>query len=255
MNTKIGTLDFKNLHNEEHFQFENDFIVLINQFTPAALGIEAKYSVYLQFYSLESEALNLIRQSSITDELPDADQKRIDTFIGLSLAVKSAGNHFNYILKSAATHLQILFEYYSSLPLRSYDDKTEAIKSLIGDLNGIYQQDITNLGLADWICELEANNDAFVSLKKTRYSQEAGKIQLQMKHVRMEVDNAYRNVIEHISALITLQGGIAFKEFVSKINQQIQSYRSVIAKRKAILGDIKITSPLNVTENCSSRAM
>jgi hypothetical protein len=252
MNTKIGTFDFKNLHNEEHFQFENDFIDLINQFTPAALGIEAKYSVYLQFYAKESEALSLIRLSSISDELPDADQKRIDTFIGLSLAVKSAGNHFNSILKTAATHLQILFEYYSSLPSRSYEDKTEVIYSLIGDLNGIYQQDITNLGLADWICELEANNNAFVSLKNTRYSQEAGKIQLQMKHVRLEVDNAYRNVVDHINALITIQGGIAFKEFVCKINQQIQNYSSVIAKRKAVLNSSIISSPSSSVQNSSS---
>jgi hypothetical protein len=232
METKIGKLELKSLHNEEHFEFGENVIKLVNKYSPEILGIVAKYVVYLQLFAKELEALDLVRKKLITDELPDADHKRNDTFIGLSLAVKSAGNHYNYDLKTAASHVQILFDQYNTLPSKPYDDKTVAIKNLIDELNGKYLSDITNLGLADWITELVSNNNAFIELKDTCYSKDAGKTQLQMKRMRIEVDAAYREVIEHINALITINGESVFKEFVVEMNQLITQYNAIIAIRK-----------------------
>jgi len=232
MEIKIGKLELKSLHNEEHFEFGDNVIKLLNKYTLVVLGIEAKYNIYLQLFAKEIEALDLIRKKMITDELPDADHKRNDTFIGLSLAVKSAGNHYNNDLKTAANHVQILFDQYNTLPSKPYDDKTVAIKNLIDELNGKYLSDITNLGLADWTTELEANNKAFIVLKDTYYSKEAGKTQLHMKRVRIEVDAGYREVIEHINALITINGESIFKQFVVEMNQHISQYNAKIAMRK-----------------------
>ncbi len=220
------------LRNEEHYQFQTDFKGLVDHYTAAALGIEVAYAVYIVLYADEGTALDMIRKSAITGKITEADLLRDITFRGLRDAVKAAGNHFNPSVKEAADRLQVALDHYGNLTLKPYDEETAAIVALITDLRTTYAPDAALTGISDWINELQANNTAFDTLKKERYTEDAGKTQLRMKEVRTEIDATFRTITDRINALIIVNGEAAYTEFVNELNQRIEQYNLVIAQRK-----------------------
>ena len=229
---QINEFRLTGLHNEEHFQFHTDFKKLADTANPSALNIQAVYAAYLPVYADESTALDVVRKSAVTDDIAQADTLRDTTFRGFSDAVKSAVNHFDPTKKMAATRTQVVLGHYGNLVTKSYNEETAALNSLLSDLNTSSAADIATLGLTDWVAELQANNDAFVDLMNTRYTEESGKTMLQMKQVRTQLDASYRAITERINALVLINGEAAYANFVNELNQRIESYSVMLAQRK-----------------------
>ena len=218
---QIFDFNFPKLRNEEHFKFQTGFKELVIKSTPAVLGIEAQFSAYLPLYVNESEALDFVRKSDITDELTDCDALRDNTYRGLADFVKSAGNHYKTVMKQAAVRVQIVLDEYGNIAAKTYDEETAAIVSMISKLNQNYTTEVMALGIEGWLKELQMNNESFDQLMNNRYSQEAIKTQLRMRTVRLEVDAAYRKIVQRINAQIIINGEAVYKDFVGEMNQRI----------------------------------
>jgi hypothetical protein len=213
---------FSKLRNEEHFQFQTGFKELVIKSTPAVLGIETQFSAYLPFYDNESEALDFIRKSDITDALIDYDAVRDNTYRGFSDYVKSACNHYKPLMKQAALRVQVVIDEYGNIAAKSYDEETAAIVTMISKLNQNYSAEVAVLGIEGWLNELQINNESFDQLMRNRYSQENIKTQFRMRSVRLVVDAAYRKITQRINALIIVNGEADYKEFVGEMNQRIE---------------------------------
>jgi hypothetical protein len=221
-----------NYRNEEHFQFQTELKGLVEQYTPETLNIETVWADYLASYEKERATLDLVRKSPLTEEIGGADQKRDLLGTGLGYTVQGATNHFDPAKKEAAVRVMVVLENYSGISRKSYDEQTAAINSLVDDLNGNYAADIATLGLAEWVSALKAANDAFVALMHERYSEEAGKPQYNMKAARTEVDSAYHTITERIDALIIVNGERGYEGFVNELNQRIEKYNRILARRE-----------------------
>ena len=219
------------LRNEEHFQFHTEFRDLIIEATPVALGIEPQYSGYNLFYANEAEALAFVAKNDITNELYDGDFKRDDTYRGLSATIKAGSYHYNPVIKQATAHVLPLFDQYGNIAAKSFTQETAAINNMVSKLNLDYAADVTTIGIAGWLNELQANNTAFDTLFKSRNSTEAEKTQLRMKRVRLEVDAAYRQITYRINAAIIMNGEAAYKVFVDALNQWIEMFGNNVAIR------------------------
>lgn len=229
---KIIDFSLSRLRNEEHFQFQTSLKDLVVLTTPSTLKIDALFATFLMLYDDESKALDVIQKSAISDNLVDADVLRDETFRGMSDAVKSSLKHFRTEVRSAAQRLQIVFDNYGNIAIKSYDAETAAITSLINDLQGIYAADAAVVGITEWVTELKANNTAFDDLKNNRYSEEANKTQLRMKQVRTSIDAVYYQILERINALIVVEGEANYTVFVNEINKRIDGYNKTLAIRK-----------------------
>lgn len=229
---QIQNVKLTNLRNEEHFQFQSEFNDLVVQYTPEMLGIEAAYLTYLPLYSNEAEALNVIRKSAVTNEIGDADNKRDNTYRGFCDTIKGATRHFVPKKKEAADRIQIVLDRFGNINTKTYDEETAAINSLTDNLANDYAADLVLLKVADWVAELNANNEAFEALMDERYSDDAGKTQLKMKDVRKEVDEAYRAITTRIDALAIVNGAETYAPFVNELNQRIEKFNLTIAQRK-----------------------
>ncbi len=227
---KIKKIDLSRLRNEEHYQFNTDFNALTESNNPTTLGIEVGFDAYQPLYIDEGEALDIIRRSAITEDIAKADALRDKTYRGLRDAVKSATSHFLVGKQQAAYRIQVVLDHYGDIIHKTYDEETAAIGSLIGDLAAL-TADVTLLGLTDWIAEMQANNQAFDTLKKMRYTEAAVKTQLRMKQVRRQVDDAYNRITERIDALVIVNGGEAYATYINELNKRIDSYNLVLAQR------------------------
>lgn len=229
---KIKDFSLVRLRNEEHFQFFTSFRDLVLVTNPSSLKIEALFTSFLPLYANELESLNIIRKSSISDDLVDADDERDSVFRGLCDAVKSAINHFNADVRAAAKRLQVVLDTYGNLAIKPYDAETGGLNSLINDLTTTYAVDVATVGLTGWVTELAAKNKAFDDLKNNRYSDEASKTILRMKQERLKTDALYRQLVERINALIVVEGEGTYAGFVNELNERIQGYENTIANRR-----------------------
>ncbi|MCX6239340.1 MAG: DUF6261 family protein [Bacteroidia bacterium] len=61
--------------------------------------------------------------------------------------------------------------------------------------------------------------------------EEATKTQLLMAQVRLEIDEAYRQITKRINAQIVINGEVPYKVFVDELNQRIDFYGNNAAIR------------------------
>ena len=229
---KTNKIALASLHNEEHFQFQTEFKDSVTKAGAETLQISDAFAIFLLIYAQELEALQVIRKSSTTEQLANADTDRDVIFRGLVDAIKSALNHFDAEKRAAAARLIIVFEQYGNIARKSYDDETAAITKLVGESRNSYAADVEILGITDWFSELDARNQAFDGLMKNRYSEDAEKTGLRMKQVRKEVDAAYRTIANRLDALMLINGTNGFETFVNELNSRVDKYNNILAQRK-----------------------
>lgn len=229
---KIENLKLTNLRNDEHFQFQTEFKELVETYTVETLGIEDAFAVYLVVYINESQALDVVRKSAVTDDIAQADGLRDNTYRGLSDTVKGAANHFKPEKREAAERLMLLLGHFGNINAKSYDAQTASISALVNDLNTGYAADVATLKLEDWVAELQSNNAAFEALMDERYKDSSERTELKMKDVRTEIDAEYRTIAERIDALSVVNGPETYAPFVNELNARIERYNNTIAQRQ-----------------------
>lgn len=229
---KTTKIDLQKLQNEEHFQFNTEFKDLVTLTGAATIDIETLFENYLTLFAKEDEALQVIRKSTITGDLSVADEDRDALFSGFSTAIKSALLHYNQANRTAATHIKVMLDQFGNIARESYDAETADIYKLVQALQSTYLADITTLGLADWVIQLDAKNKVFDELMKSRYSEEASKTEYRMKQVRVAVDASYRGIAERLDALMLINGTSKYLSFVNELNTRVDKYKLIIAQRK-----------------------
>jgi len=230
---EIASLYLHNQRNAGHYQFETDFNSTVIKYTPQVLGIVEDYAAYAPLLNDEGVALVAITKSATTEEIEIADKNRDFTFRGLADKVTNSLNHFNPEVREAAKRVKVIFDGYGNLVPKPNDEESGLISSLIADLRTKVSAEIVILTIVDWIAELERQNNVFIALEATRNSEEAGRSELRMKQVRVEVDAAYNKIVKRINALIVVNGEAVYTEFVKELNARIGRAQDAIAQSKA----------------------
>ena len=228
---KIERMHLNNLRNDEHFQFNTEFRDAINRFGANNLNIESQYDVFLTLYDQEDIALKKIMKSAITVEIQTADKRRDQTYRGMADVLKAALNHFNFSVREAAKRLKIVFDTYGNLAKKPLNEQTSGIYNILQDLNGKYYSDASEVGIIEWMNELQAANEEFDNLMKSRYEESAMKTDLVLKQVRLQIDSAFRDIAERIAALVIIEGADNYVEFIKYINVVIVKYMTIVAQR------------------------
>jgi len=229
---EIASIHLVNLRNEEHYQFQTEFDQLVKKHTADILGIEALYKDYTPLLANEFTALNVVRKSSVTDDLIDANAVRNVTYRGILDTVKGSCNHFDEERQVAAKRLMILFNTFGNVADKSYDEETASLSKLTAELINNYSNAIETLGISTWVEKLQEQNNAFDALKNARYSEDASKTQLSMKDIRLSIDASYRGIVTRINALIIVNGNMMYRDFVTELNIRVDTFNNALAQRK-----------------------
>ncbi len=230
---KIKRLDFRSLRNNEHFQCQTEFKILVEEYDPLVLKIQSLYQgSYLPFYALEDEAIFKITKGSYTEARLEADRQRDSAFRGMIYANMAALHHFDTEVVASAKRLQILFDTYGDISRMPLQEEISAVYNLLQELDGDYNEDMYRVKLEDWKDRLQQNNDAYQVLVKQGYEEEAGRTGPKMKEVRLEVDRVFRQIVERLEALMLIEGESNYIGFVSRLNIQLEHYADILAQRE-----------------------
>jgi len=228
---KVQSIRFEKMRNDEHFQFHTEFIELVNRSCASNLKVEALFEAYLQFYRRVDEALKKINKSALTEEIQKADKRRDKAFRGL-LKQHSAGLiHFQPEVQQAAKKLSILFNTYGNLARKPLNEQTSAVYNLMQELRGAYAETVNTAGLRAWVDELETANLAFIELYRERQDETAQKPDFILSQERKNLDTAYRQLVQCLSALFIMEGKQLHAEFIRLLNTLVAKHKTLFAQR------------------------
>jgi len=230
---KCNRFAVERLRNQEWFQFYTEYKALVEQHKATALSISALFKDFLALYADADKALEIIRKSATTEKLAEADTQRDNTLRGFNNAAKAMLNHFDPLKVDAAKRLQIVINTYGDMARKYYDEQTASIYNFMQEMKGKYAADITLLNLNDWTTQLEADNKAFDTLMKSRYSDDSKNTNLRLQSIRTETDRNYRDTLDRLDALILINGAIQPQStFIIELNTRSQRYENILAQRQ-----------------------
>jgi hypothetical protein len=229
---KIKRILLNYLRNEEWFNFFTEFKTFVEEITAEVLDIAALFGVFLSFYRQADDTLEQIRKSNYTSLIEQKDDVRDNTFRGLNDAVHSALRHYDATKRAVAENLITLFEHYSDLADRPYNEETASIYNFIQELREKYASDMATLDLTGWVDELERNNTDFEKTVLDRNKEYAGKTELKMVDLRRKTGRCYLDILERIEALCLIQGDEKFAPFIKTLNANIDRYNNLINRRR-----------------------
>ena len=232
---KIKRLHLEHLRNNEHFQCQTEFKVLVEEFNPVTLNIEPYFSsIYIPCYNEEDKALIKIVKNSFTKQRSDADRGRDQTFRGLVDTVNAGLNHFEPKVREVARKLKIVFDRFGNVAKLPLNEETSAIYNLVQEVTENHVENAKKLNLLPWLNKLKADNEAYEALVTGGYEEEAAKTKLKAKDTRTEVDKVVRQIIERIEALIVIEGEAPYSEFIRRLNLIFERYANTLSQRQGI---------------------
>ena len=227
----IKKIHFLELQNEEHTGFHAYVDEYIAEIGAEGLKIVTQSADHKIKLAVEKSVLDLVQKNSFTQRVNAADEVRDKPIRGFFKVVKGMMHHFNPAVAQAAYNINLINEKFSDITRLSNEKQTQAEESYITALKAA-MADITTLGLADWLTEIEATESAFVELVKSRNNEDDLKPAINMKAARVETDDTYNAIVDRINAFITIEGDANYAAFVTKINNRIDHYSTAIAQRK-----------------------
>ena len=230
---KINKLYSYYLRNDAHLQFFNDFRTLVQKTGAENLKIAPQFTAWQPLHDREDAALKKIVKSAVTAQIQEADKARDEIYTGILEMNSAALKHFNETVRSAASRLKIVFDTYGNIAKKTLNEETSAVYNILQELKGKYAADSATVGISAWVAELETRNNAFAALMQERFDETAAQIDIVLKDARAEVDAAYFAMRERINALIIVEGGAAYENFVKTLNAIIAKYNALVAAARS----------------------
>ncbi|MDR1273910.1 MAG: DUF6261 family protein [Odoribacteraceae bacterium] len=223
---------YPSLDNERHVQYHNDVNELVGKYGgPSALGIYVPYAVYGQLYNKEVEALDQIIKSDFTARIAAADHERDRLYRGFAASVKADLNHFDEGKREMARKVGIILDHYGDVPHKSLDAETAAIRDVVRELSTTEHLSLViGLGLQAFMLEVNNANEAVHGLMLQRYDELALRPALHMREIRVEVDKAFRVVLDLLESLVRVQGPDTDKAFITELNVVSMRYKDILAR-------------------------
>jgi hypothetical protein len=209
-----------------------------NEFHDLCLIIFIKYALnineqtLLDIYNLkvvqEDGVYKYMRAKAYTEDKAKADQLRDEAYMSFMAIIKALMKHFDPVIATAANRIYKLLMNYGDVPHLGYDAETKAIKSIIANLtNDKYNNDVVTLELRPWIDKLIDLNNQFQQFVQETAIEEINKPDISPKEARKQSDEAFKNIINHVEALATLEGQEKYADFARELNTLIDHYNTL----------------------------
>jgi hypothetical protein len=221
------------LRNEEWFQLDTEFKNMVLKYTPGALSIDELFVLFLALYGDADTALEVIRKSSLTADINEAERKRNHLFHGLDTSIRGFLYHFDPTLQEASRNLIIVLDTFGNIAKKPADEATAAFYNLGQELLGPYRSYVEELQMVEWVEKLEAANHEYEQLVSLRNEEIVGRTTLRMKEIRKQVTEIYRQMAARIEANELLNPNqTPFAPFIDEWNGRIKHYKDILAQRK-----------------------
>ncbi len=229
----IKSIQLLRLRNDEHVQFNNDILKICEENNPEALKIKNQYDKLLAGTQKTEQAYLQTRGSELTKKITAEDETRDKLVTGIEQGAVFYTYHFDdEYAEAAQLLLQEIKKYGSSIARMNYQAETAALNDLIDNAknNDKLKAAITLLGLNPWFTKLEESNNKFNDLYIERIKENAQKPDLNLKELRKETAEQYKELVKHAEANALLNPSEQYENFIKQINNLIDKYNNIHRK-------------------------
>jgi hypothetical protein len=189
----------------------------------------ALLTAYHDKVTQEETIYKWIRRSEYTEKKAEADHARDGAYLGLEGIVRANLRSTNIKVRDAATHIDTLLESYGDLTHAGYDSETASIDSIVTRLlSPAYTASVSDLSLSPWVNELQMLNDVFKGYVDDTAQEELDKPTISPRTSRNETDFALRQITDHVTSLINLNGQATFDPLIAEFNRLTNHYNNLV---------------------------
>jgi hypothetical protein len=227
------------LRREAHYQFLKLFDRFLASYPEIKKIVEPYYDEFIDLLMQEEALVDSQKGSNYTMQIVAADHRDDRLLFGINNILKAARRHFDQKVVEAAIVLQNRMKPFGDIIKKSYEEEAAAIRILLADFQGEHANEVELVGLTSWINELAMAVADFEQLLKQRKTEKAEKPLRRMREVRKAIEVVYQKMIDHITAVDTLDETGLCTPFINELNVQIDAFNNLYHQR--MTKDIKMT--------------
>ncbi len=228
----IRIYDFTQLRNNEHGQFHSTFRNEVITATPHKLGIEKLFPGYAAALDAELQAIEVEQGSQFTKSIEETDAYRDQLYRAYVLNVRSCSLNYDAEVQKSAQNILRIIEQVRDMRKQPYNQESETIVSLIGQIKTNYAADVEKCRNGDLLDKLEKANNQFINHFGTRANEVSSRLSGNVRIARNPVDEGFKNIITVINAMALINGVDEYKAFIDKVNYLIDYNRTTLKSRK-----------------------
>jgi hypothetical protein len=218
---KFKAIHFNHLRYEAHYEFLWVFSRLVEEYSAVKTLLAGRFEAFLVLLAKEKKLLDAARTSALTKRIADAD-RRVDRAVsGIKAAIHAARHSLDATVAEAARALHIRLREFGNIRGKAYEEESAAVQVLLSDLQNAYAQQVSMLGLHEWVVELMEAEAAFTQLYLQRGDEMAARPQEHMIDVHRDIEASYHDMITLIVASSIVNTSGVYDEFIAKLNVQV----------------------------------
>jgi hypothetical protein len=208
------------MSNADYVEFMMKVQSMLKQYPVVVAGLGNMVMAFDELVSKLNDSLAAEHGSSFTMTLADSDKCRDAIHRGLCHFIEAFRWHKDGAKVDAANHLKRIVKRYGLHELRNgYDQETGLIRKLVEDLRSAKNSDyVDQIGLSQWIDDLDKANSAFSTLMEGRLEEAAGLLGYTTQDVRKIMTPHFRKMIKVVEGNAILGTASAFQDFIHKLN-------------------------------------
>lgn len=229
------------LRNSEFIRFAKDVVTVCTQNDPPVLKIKDQVGQFAGTIDELNRLFKIAQGNVLTAELQAIDERRDKALIGIRLDAESKLYHYSpETVKAAQLVLATYDKYGKSLHRLNYYAETEVVESLSGDFatEPELAAALRLLHLGEWAAELNAANQQFNQTFIARSGSNAARPDGNLVQQRAICFEQYEVLARHIVAHHTLSPSPAYDKLVLELNDTINGFNLLVAKRAATGEDL-----------------
>lgn len=220
-----------------HNAYHREIITLIDQYTAAALHIEALFQLYKEAVELQRSLTRKVSASSYTTDIVKGNEL-CDLWIRTFIAVQKA-----YMIapvgsdtRKHAEALKPIAQAYDGIHRQEQSKQTTETQSMLEKIrsNETIQAAITALGLDIVISSLEEENERLEENIRLRNREEAERKILFGDNTatkqRTVVNDLYKQIVERVNAYAIVEPTEAIENFIVHVTATAEYYANIAAR-------------------------
>ena len=236
---------------QEFIQFMHNALMIARQHGLDQLNINIQHQALSKAYQQLEQAYKQNPSSDIASKITYWDDRRDQAIICLRMISDGYTRHPQEALRTSGRQVvDCINKYGPRLYQLNYSAETTALKNIIRDLQA-YDQAIQAMHLEAVVGEIKRANTEFEKVFIQRLKETSQLASKSTRELVLQTSDAYRALVKYVEANATLAPSSEYTLFINHLNENIEHFNQLVARRKSASEVVEVESTGNSLETVS----
>ena len=241
---------------KEFIQFMRNTLMIVGQHGPDPLRVKPQYQALSKLHQQLERAYLPDNPNSLSTQLAQLDAARDQAIVCLRMLSDGYSRHHSPALSEAGQlMLASIDRYGSQIYNLNYSAETAALQKLVYDLQNTPTgvQAVQTLQLEDVVTEIKRVNQEFERQFVRQLEAASQPEGPSVRELVQRTAEAYRTLVKFVEAHATLTPSSEYTLFMHHLNENIEHFNQIVARRKPNTEIKETTSSTDATDVLDSQ--